>query len=409
MGAPKDNAPEGAPAPPTPSGRRRPRRSALILGAAAFISATAITAALLIAVQPTAKKLEYTRLPAPCTMVTAATLASYAPEATGSSFRGTSRGTDQYGGCTWFSNTLREGVSLYLAVTVYGSPDGVAEAERDYYGWQGTRCRSQGCTRAAQAVPGLGDQATSLLFTLTTSAANQAAAWTVPQIVLVVRSGNALVTIQYAVEAGAVAPPKPTNAALVGGTVAMAREVLAALSGHPYVQPTASASPQGPLYASPPDACTLVKASTLAKYAPGATVDRTSSSSGPGPPGSCYWIASTASTLSEAFTLSVDITIYASADDAQAGYELDVQTTREDGMGTTRLVQSVKGLGKQATAIFQTVEGNSVMWTLETWSGNAEVETTFSDLAGPVSSMRRATMLAGDIAMARDVLADLPR
>jgi hypothetical protein len=46
--------------------------------------------------------------------------------------------------------------------------------------------------------------------------------------------------------------------------------------------------------------------------------------------------------------------------------------------------------------------------SLNTWSGNAEVEFDFQDL--PLSpTLSNAEKLAAEIAMARDVLANLPR
>ncbi len=101
------------------------------------------------------------------------------------------------------------------------------------------------------------------------------------------------------------------------------------------------------------------------------------------------------------------VTIYSDADNAEAGFGLDVQSAEQpwSGIAVTG-ARPVTGLGEQATAIFQTVTGSPSV-DLFIWSGNAEIEVT---LVGVTSgSPGRATMLAGDVAAARDVLAGLPR
>ena len=67
----------------------------------------------------------------------------------------------------------------------------------------------------------------------------------------------------------------------------------------------------------------------------------------------------------------------------------------------------MKGLGDQAAAVFETSLGYPDV-DLYALSGNAEIQMSFSDL--PFSpTLSRAQKLAADIAMIRDVLADLPR
>jgi hypothetical protein len=179
----------------------------------------------------------------------------------------------------------------------------------------------------------------------------------------------------------------------------MARDILAALAG-----PAASFQPHGPLYASPSDACALIKASTLAAYAPGAGSGSITAQPTPigGPEDfNCSWYPDTG-------IVSLDVNIYTDTDSAQGGFETDLQSEDQSPFTTVRGTQPVKGLGEQATAFFETGLGNSPTVTLYVWSGNAEVQLSYSQ-EGATTPVSRAVMLAADIAMARDVLSDLPR
>jgi hypothetical protein len=101
------------------------------------------------------------------------------------------------------------------------------------------------------------------------------------------------------------------------------------------------------------------------------------------------------------------VTLSSDADDAEAGFGLDVQSKEQPSSGIAVVgTRPVTGLGEQATAIFQTVQGSPSV-DLLIWSGNAEIEVTLDDVTSP--SPDRATMLADDVAAARDVLARLPR
>ncbi len=157
------------------------------------------------------------------------------------------------------------------------------------------------------------------------------------------------------------------------------------------------------MYTSPHDACTLIKAWTLATYAPGATVDLIPLPNVGGLPqlSDCGWGAQNGS-------LSLFVTIYVDADGALGGYQTALQTGHQNPNGNTfDGARPVKGLGDQATAIFETSLGNPEV-DLYVVSGNADIEMSFTDvLFSPTLS--RAGKLAADVAMARDVLADLPR
>jgi hypothetical protein len=99
----------------------------------------------------------------------------------------------------------------------------------------------------------------------------------------------------------------------------------------------------------------------------------------------------------------LNVTIDPDSDTAHEGYETGVQLTEQNGISGA---QPVKDLGEQATAIFEHQEGPPAV-DLYVWSGNAEIEVNFTELPPPTPS--RAVLLAGAAAMARDVLADLPR
>lgn len=390
------------------------RRKWLIIGGAAAIAAAAAAAAVVPAAQPGPPRLEYTRLPAPCTMLTAATVARYAPGATGGPYSGKPSSNDRGDGCTWFSDGPIEGVSMYLTVDLYGPSEALARAERAYDGWARARCPCNGETLAKQVVPDLGDQATVLFITSTSGTPAGATPWTVPNILVTVRSGNAVITLQYSLAAGENAPQKPANATLAATAIAMAREVLASLAGHPYAQtavpgppaPAAAArSSPGLLYAGPRDPCALVKASTLARYAPGATVNGPPASEGsPGESQSyeCDWTVN-----DDSSDLDLNVTIYATPADAQQLLRSDLGALTGSGIGPPYPgARAVKGLGDQAFAFFQ----NDVdTLTLYVWSANAVIEVSFSIGVSASGSPSRAAALATDVAAARDVLARLPR
>jgi hypothetical protein len=192
--------------------------------------------------------------------------------------------------------------------------------------------------------------------------------------------------------------------------------VLAALASPPVAQatsasstPVASPSSLGPQYAAPHDWCTLVKASTLARYAPGSVANPVPQPSATSSSlitfATCTWGGPSASIV-------LNIRLYPQPTDAQQSFELDSQDRQRTGSGIAFVgARAVKGLGQQAVAINQTYEGvpgKPPAVELFVWSGNAEIDVAYSGLTvdGPPPS--RATILAGDIAMARDILAALP-
>lgn len=367
-----------------------------------------VAAVILVAVWPSAQQLKYTGVPAPCEVLTAATLAKYLPEATSSPQSGSVGTVSQVDTCNWSSVTGGQSRILSVTIVVYESSSWLRDAQAQYQVLASglTGSLGKGPTVRTRPVTGLGDQAMSMVITGTPGKT------LVPQIGLVVRSGNADIALNYStIPVGPASPP--TIAEQVAGTVVMARDVLTALAHATAVQatgralpatsaPASAPSPAGPRYTSPRDACALVKASTLAKYVPHAPAGKPSSHSGTPQLTSCFWYTPRGSLL-------LNLTIYADSFSAHDDFEFQVQSLRQGGNGAQFSgALPVTGLGQRATATFQTVLGTSQSVWVDAWSDNVEIQFDFQDRPfGPTLS--RAGKLAADIAMIRDVLADLPR
>ena len=178
--------------------------------------------------RPAAAKLEYTTLPAPCTMLAPGTVAKFLPGASASPAQAAPAGVSKAGACTWSSTAGNEDRTLILQVTIYGSATGTSLAQHAYArGMPSGNCRCRGYTVTRQAVAGLGDQAT-VLFT-TAGPRGGGASWTAPTANMLVRSGNATVNVEYTV-AGMGLSKAPDEASLRAATAQLARDVLAALS-----------------------------------------------------------------------------------------------------------------------------------------------------------------------------------
>jgi hypothetical protein len=319
----------------------------------------------------------YTRQPDPCRMITMATLATYAPgtAVTPGSAATPAPGSPQTSQCGWNSTPVT--VSLTLSVF----PDALTAQQQYQTDVDTDRQNGTGETvTGAQWLPGLGEQAVAIFQTQSGTSS----------VLLEVWSGNVEIAYSYTFSTS------PDRAALLAGVTAMARDSLAALAN-----PAAFSGREGPVYASPHDACTLIRASTLAAYVPGATAYGSAPTNAAGSELSgCSWFGL-------AGYVNLFVTIYSDADNAEAGFGLDVQTAEKPWSGIAVVgAQPVTDLGEQATAIFQTVKGGPSV-DLFIWSGDAEIEV---NLVGVTSgSPGRATMLAGDVAAARDVLAGLPR
>jgi hypothetical protein len=321
----------------------------------------------------------------PCQLITATTLARYAPgtsvtpQPQTSGTPGSSSGSLQQ--CSWGSN------NLLVLLTLWSYPNATGAAEDFSTDAQAmSRSTAQVKVTGSQWMSDVGERAVALF---------QTRPGTGQGVELFVWSGNAKIDLWLNYSGSAT----PGRIALVTASIAMARDILAALA-----RPAASSQPHGPLYASPSDACALVKASTLAAYAPGAArAPGLGELQGAG--GSqtfdCAWSA-------DGGSIDLNLSIYTSADGAQGGFEFDLEQAHKQLDTAIHGTQPVKGLGEQATALFETQMGDSPGVQLYVWSGNAEIQVSFSNVpfSTPVS---RAAMLAADTAITRDVLADLHR
>ncbi len=314
----------------------------------------------------------------PCRLITAATLATYAAGATVSPVAISSPpGSAQMNSCSWGTTSP----SPYVELTLTLFPD-YASAQQGFTSQLQTDAQSaSGMTvTGGQFLAGLGDEAADIFQSRSGA----------PAVELLVGSGNAVIDLSYT-GPGA---QSPDHAVLLAGGIAMARDALAALAST-----SASSYRQGPVYAQPSDLCQLIRVSTVDRYLPGATVSVDNATS------LCDWISS-----NQALTL--EVTIDSDLDSAQGDFERDVQFNQGSQSGSTfDGAQSVKSLGMLATATFQTSIGAPGV-ELDIWSGNAVIEINVSDLStlsflGPVLS--HGAELADGVALARDVLANLPR
>jgi hypothetical protein len=318
----------------------------------------------------------------PCRLITAATLARYASGATlglgptPSSAQNQARSD----GCTWSSDDT----FVFLTLNTFPS---AARAGQAYQEDAASLGRSGNGVTGTESLPGIGELGAAIFRTQSGQAGVEMLVW----------SGNAELQYWYASTSG---PPRP-RAELLAGAIAMSRDSLAALSS-----PAASSYLPEPRYASPHDDCALAKPATLARYVPGATVDRLPTTGG----GSAVPETSGCDWTSDSTGMLLSLTIAADPDSATGSYQLDLRDARKGQDGTKFLgAQPVHGVGEQATAVYQTLSAsNAPTVALYVLSGNASVEVSASDV-GIGAPLSRAGKLAADIAMARDVLASLHR
>ena len=328
------------------------------------------------AIAPVTPEARYPGRRDPCKLIGAATLARYAPSAILSPDPAPSYGATQDSECDWNSDSA----SITVKLRIYPGP---ASALRDF----DTDAESAGVTPAgARWIPDLAEAAAATYTIDTGSDIADLFLW----------SGNAY--LDYTYKSSGSGRSRPDRSAPLAGVIAMARDGLAALA-----RPSVSVYPQGPRYASPRNTCTMIKASTLVRYTPGATVDQV-----PGNGAASETGNTNCGLNSDSVSIFLNITIDSDGDNAQSDFEFSVQDARKS-HGDTKFkgMRTVRGVGEQATAIFQTFRGSPSV-DLLVWSGNAEVEVSCTDL-GFAPPLSPAGKLAADIAMARDVLADLPR
>jgi hypothetical protein len=321
----------------------------------------------------------YAGRPDPCRMVSTATLARYIPGSVFSAPLGgpaMSPGATQAGECTWSS-------ADFMGLMNFFTYRDAVTAGRVFEGKAGAQSSGAAGVAGMRLVNGLGEAAQATVRNQDGKAS----------VDLVVWSGNAELDYTYHdLRPGSAA--RSGRARLLAAVIAMARDGLASLA-----DPAVAAFPRGISYASPRDPCQLVKASTLARYAAGATGHQLSGASGDR---MCAWDPDDGD-------LFLTVSVNPSIDEAQSSYQFGLQFARKDSNTKFNGSQPVKGLGTQATAIFNTGPTGDPAVELDVWSGNAVIEMTFdsNSILGPAPS--RAVMLAADIAMARDALASLKR
>ncbi|HEX6526284.1 MAG TPA: hypothetical protein VF070_40665 [Streptosporangiaceae bacterium] len=400
-------------------------RWGLLAGFAAVIVIAALVAGIAAAVRPGSPEPRYAAIPPACALISGAHVAKYLPEAQSQQRNLPSSGTLRNAACDWTSIASGAERTVTVNVGIYGSASGATLAERAFSKTMpvffcGTCPKGSGFQQTAQPVTGLGNQSMAWL------AAMGSGALVVHWVELFVQSGNAYLEVTYNIAPLGPGAPFPGDTVLLADTTAMTRDVLASLA-----RPAQAASPPipspGPRYANPAGPCDLVTAATLTRYLPGATRVRADEPTGyPGGlrSGDCGWATPHGASLSTNYRIFAPS---AGPLSAQQAYTLDVSSdsrgmTTNDTDSTVDYTPPVPGVGAEATAIFETVttpalgdSGTSHVALLLAWSGNAEIQVRFTyddrplNGAPPPSPPSRAAQLAAAVAVARDMLAALPR
>jgi hypothetical protein len=369
--------------------------------AVAVIAVAVLTSVVFVVVHSGFSQPAYSSVPAPCALVSPATVAKYLPNATRTPESMFASGTYHAGSCKWASSTGGDDRTLVAQVFVFDSSSSVTAARQAYdSSLSAFGCHCQGVTVSTRPVAGLGDQAAVFYITgapdATVATAPNAA---FPGTSLLVRSSNAEIALNYDATTAATGTALAAGSAQLTGMMSMAQDILDALA-QPSAVASVPVSPE-PHYAGSPDPCSLIATATLATYAPGATVKPQPAASGSGSPQltSCSW-------GSRSNSVMLTLSSFPDAVSARQNYQIAAQANSRSISGET-VTGSVwmPDLGEEATAIFQTRSAGSQGVAMIVWSGNAEISLWYADTGS--SSPDRATLLAGGIAMARDVLAAL--
>jgi hypothetical protein len=369
--------------------------------AVAVIAVAVLTSVVFVVVHSGFSQPAYSSVPAPCALVSPATVAKYLPNATRTPESMFASGTYHAGSCKWTSSDSGDDRTLVAQVFVFDSSSSVTAARQAYdSSLSAFGCHCQGVTVSTRPVAGLGDQAAVFYITgapdATVATAPNAA---FPGTSLLVRSSNAEIALNYDATTAATGTALAAGSAQLTGMMSMAQDILDALA-QPSAVASVPVSPE-PHYAGSPDPCSLIATATLATYAPGATVKPQPAASGSGSPQltSCSW-------GSRSNSVMLTLSSFPDAVSARQNYQIAAQANSRSISGET-VTGSVwmPDLGEEATAIFQTRSAGSQGVAMIVWSGNAEISLWYADTGS--SSPDRATLLAGGIAMARDVLAAL--
>lgn len=199
---------------------------------AVAVIAAVVFAAVLPSSLSSAQEIKYTGMPAPCEVLTAASLARYLPDATGKAQSGSVGTVSRVGTCNWDSETGGQSRGLSASVVVYESSTWLRDAQWEYQTFVSDESgiMGKGATVSIRPVAGLGNQAVSIVVIGHNPSPGEILA---PQVGVVVQAGNADIWLNFsaaAVGATTQLTPPPPIAEQVAGTVAMARDVLASLA-----------------------------------------------------------------------------------------------------------------------------------------------------------------------------------
>lgn len=382
---------------PPPAGPWMRVSSLRIRIGAAVVAVAMITLVFVVVVHSGSTQPDYSSVPAPCALISPATVAKYLPDPTRTPESMFASSSYQAGSCKWASSASGEDRTLVAQAFVFDSSSSIAAARQAYSSSLSVfGCHCQGVTVSTRPLPGLGDQATAFYVTAgpdaTVATAPNAA---FPGTSLLVRSSNAEIALTYDVTVRGTALAPATGTGQLTGMISMAQDILDGLA-QPSAVASVPVSPE-PHYAAPSDACPLITAATLAAYAPGATVKPAASGSGSAQVTSCSWGSKTNFVL-------LTISAFPDAVTARQNFQVDAQANSRSISGETVTGSAwMPDLGEEAAAIFQTRSGSGQGVAMIAWSGNVEISLWYA----ATTPADRATLLAGGIAMVRDVLAGL--
>lgn len=384
---------------------RRPR----VTAAVALVLVGALVTGIIVATTPSGPPApRYTSLPRQsCGLVSSGHLTRYLPGATGtpeSPDPGLSASSIETATCKWSSTSGDTNRTLVTQAAIFGTKTAVADTRLSY---RTTLTRfACPCARASASerpVAGLGDQAEEL-FVAPRPGANfvDTPAAAEPGTTVLVQSSNALITVTMNTTDAATGAflTSPPDAAQLTALKSLASDILDSLARPSSTPPpTTGQVTRESHYAGRRDACKLVGAATAARYAPGAFLVPIPGAGSAGRPqtSECSWVGDSA-------TISLILQLSSGPGDAQRRFDADAYSIGSTVTGA----QWLPDLGESAVASY-TLQPGSGRVSLDVWSGNAELEYTYSVKRSGLRLLDRSAPLAGVIAMARDGLAALAR
>jgi hypothetical protein len=388
----------------------RPRT---VLSASVVLGVVAgLVAALLGVMRPAPQLQEHASLPGACTTVSAVTLDTYVSGTARAVAGQTTGGPREQGSCSWSGLVGAQARFLYARITVYRSATAAADARAAFAAAPSSEdnCSCQG---RAQVVPGLGDQAKTTFLDedvdlpMQSGSPIEGGTYTAAYV-LVVRSGNAVLSVAYHATSygpGAAVPGQ------LAATTAAARDVLAVLGGRaPFPARVISHR-----YRAPAEACRLIPPAVVARYLPGKVVSWDPGESGEPPPPStdvatCSWhqqpgIASVEVSLS---LVPFGDGITQEQERLQTDMQQGAPPGPSPGPGQQSVVEQVApvpGVADQAAVVFRldTADGVTTrVLYLIFWAGDAEVVLNLN-YRGPAAPPQ-AVRLAHAVAIARSIV-----